>query len=396
MVFIKDKEDKGERSFSVGVTLNKKDIPKGQVGLEIEVEGKNLPKPPNKQGSPKPCAFAKDTLPNWSYVHDGSLRGDDNAEYLLTEPLMFDKIDGALDDLWKLLRKNDAVIDDSNRTSVHVHLNVGDFFLNRLTSFMALYFTMEEVLTEWCGEHRVGNLFCLRAKDAPAIVSQIRRFIRSDMQSQLRESLHYAGLNAHAIVKLGSVEIRTLRGVQDFGVIKQWVAILRRLYEVSEAFDDPRDICSRFSSEGPLAFFYEIMGDSAQVLRQGTGLSDEQIKDSMYEGIRMAQDLCYIRDWTHFREVRMKPDPFGRDAKTIMKKLQGSETAVAAPLDFAPEYDEPEDYDEDTDPYDEEAQTVLLQEIYDTAQIQAQAQVAIPTSPINFASTLYSTLSTQE
>src|SRR3546814_8609236 len=89
-------------------------------------------------------------------------------------------------------------------------LNVQRFHLNRLCSFFSLYFLVEELLTAWCGEHRVGNLFCLRAKDAPAIVSEIKKTLQNE-KIYFHAGMHYAGLNAGAITKFGSVEIQSLR-----------------------------------------------------------------------------------------------------------------------------------------------------------------------------------------
>src|SRR3546814_4763102 len=96
------------------------------------------------------------------------------------------------------------------------------FHLIRLCSFFALYFLVEELLTAWCGEHRVGNLFCLRAKDAPAIVSEIKKTLQNE-KIYFHDGMHYAGLNAGALTKFGSVEIRSLRGVNDKQIIEDWV-----------------------------------------------------------------------------------------------------------------------------------------------------------------------------
>ncbi len=316
-VFIKQ-EEKKTPGFSIGVTLSRKET-KGQVGLEIEVEGTKFPKPPGMEGSHAP--FPMPDMKYWSYVHDGSLRGADNAEYVLQRPIMFPLVEEALKELWDAFGKKKSTFDDSNRTSVHVHLNCQEFHLNRLTSLMALYFTFEEVLTEWCGDHRVGNLFCLRAKDAPAIVSQIRRFIKSDGKSELRDHLHYSGMNANALFKFGSLEWRTLRGCSDPEVILNWVNILRRLYELSAEFQDPRDVCAMFSSEGPVAFFDNVLGSMGQIVRKGVDFDNEKIAESMYEGIRLAQDICFCRNWDNFVPQTLSRDPFGRDAKKMMKKL---------------------------------------------------------------------------
>lgn len=297
-----------EPTFNVGTALGKTD-PSGQIGIEIEVEGKRLPK-------------MHPILPQpWGYHPDGSLRGEDNAEYVLSKPVKFDDVPTVIGKLWGAFEASKSVLDDSNRTSVHVHLNCTSFHFNRLTSFAALYFCFEEIMTEWCGEHRVGNLFCLRAKDAPAIVSQLRRFIKQDGRFELRDNLHYAGLNCHALTKFGSVEIRTLRGTSDPQVILDWVTIIRRLYEVSAEYKDPRDIPAEFSRDGPLGFFDRMLGEAGVILRRDVPWDDSRLVESMYEGIRLAQDLCYCRDWTLFKTMDLRADPFGRDPRKVAKAM---------------------------------------------------------------------------
>lgn len=318
-VFIK-KSDAQEPGFNVGVLLRRKET-LGEVGVEIEVEGNKFPKPEGYEGTH--TAVQLQGTNYWSYVHDGSLRGQDNAEYILRKPVAFSVFPDTVAELFGKLASYGSVIEESNRTSVHVHLNCQRFHLNRLTSLMALYFTFEEVLTAWCGEHRVGNLFCLRAKDAPAIISQIRRFIKTDGTTELRDHLHYAGLNANALHKFGSLEFRSLRGCTNPQVILDWVSILQRLYELSAEFEDPRDICGMFSQSGPLAFFDTILGDRAGIVRQGITMDNDEIAESMYTGIRLAQDLCYCRDWTLFKAMDIKADPFGRDMRKVMKKITG-------------------------------------------------------------------------
>jgi hypothetical protein len=338
MVFVK-KDVKPRPGFNVMTALNKKKTV-GDLGLEIEVEGKRLPR---EDATPPP----------WSFHVDHSLRGEENGEYVLSKPIAFDALPDALAGLWGVFEARKSVLDESNRTSVHVHLNVQNFHFNRLTSFMALYFAFEEVLTEWCGEHRVGNLFCMRAKDAPAIITQIRDFIRTDGRKELREHHHYAALNANALHKFGSLEIRTLRGVSSPSVIVEWVAILRRLYDLSLQFTDPRDIPALFSAEGPMAFFDTILGPGAGTIRAGIKMTEEDIRDSMYYGIRLAQDLCYSRDWDLFQSIELKADPFGRDPKKIMKKFMNAidaapssdnEVQMGHEGEYAPEYDEEEQY----------------------------------------------------
>lgn len=288
---------------------------KGDVGIEVEVEGNKFPK----------TGGGHDTghfIPSvWGYHHDGSLRGLDNAEYVLKKPIQFGQVPEAVNSLWQMFDEFGSKLDDSNRTSVHIHLNVQSWHLNRLCSFMALYFSVEELLTAWCGDHRVGNLFCLRAKDAPAIISRIKKFIKTDGTGGLTDGLHYSAMNAQAIQKFGSVEIRTLRGVTDPQIIIKWVEILRRIYDLSAEYPDPRSVCAGFSGSGPLEYLQTVLGEHTNTIKEGIGYDTQQIMESLYEGIRMAQDLTYCRDWDDFQAMVIRPDPFGRATKKVAKKI---------------------------------------------------------------------------
>lgn len=319
---------KGSQSFPICTAMGL--VPAaGEIGLEIEVEG-------NK--------FKKEAIhKNWKYVHDGSLRGADNAEYVLKKPLLFSEVPAALDGLWAMMKDFGSVLDVSNRTSVHVHLNCQEFYVDRLATFIGLYITFEEILTNWCGDHRVGNLFCLRAKDAPAIASEVIQYIRADGNYPLAEGLHYGGLNLHALSKFGSLEIRTLRGATDVATIKTWVNYLEILYKRSKDFNSPDDVCAMFSREGPAQFFEQIFGLRAAELREGAGMSINDVTDSLYEGIRIAQDVLYCRDWAMLNKEASKPDPFGRRKKpsaaitsTLEAYLNAGYTTLSQPSNPAP------------------------------------------------------------
>ena len=306
-----ERSKKTTPGFNIGVLFNTKTKQKGDVGIEIEVEGKNLI---YNHTTNFPAKY-------WVYKEDHSLRGEESGEYVLVRPVKFDEVDKAITELFKCFKANKTKFDDSNRTSVHVHLNCQSFFLNRLASFMALWFSVEEILTQWCGEHRVGNLFCLRSRDATAIISHLCKFLKSDGKYELSDHLHYAGFNANALRKFGSIEIRTMRGVSDQKTITDWVGILQRIYEYSAEFPDPRDVCGMFSGYGPLSFFHQILGDKSTTVRSVVTWTDEEIRESMYRGIRLAQDLCYCRDWSLYKPKELAADPFKRKESKIAKTI---------------------------------------------------------------------------
>lgn len=348
--FFKINPAKDEPSYNIGAVLGHPPV-KGDVGIEVEVEGNKFPKSGGYQINQGDSKF----IPSeWKFVHDGSLRGEDNAEYILKRPIKFSQVPSAVDKLWAMFESYGSKLDDSNRTSVHVHLNAQGWHLNRMTSFLAMYFSLEDMLTHWCGDHRVGNLFCLRSKDATSIVSQIKDFIASDGQVRPTQGMHYAGLNCHSLLKHGSIEIRTLRGVTEAETIKTWVEILQRIYELSADYKDPRYVVEGFSGNGPLDYINTILGPYTNTVISGSGFSHDQVMSSLYEGIRLAQDLCYCRDWSKFREGEVKVDPFGRSKKptnsTMIQLYNGlvSETylqSISEPAVFHPETEE-EDYDD--------------------------------------------------
>ncbi len=293
----------------------------GDIGIEIEVEGKRLPNVTIGVNSLTKVEVIDGFQKFWAYHPDGSLRGEENGEYVLRNPIKFGLVPDALKDLWDTFKECKTRIDDSNRTSVHVHLNCQQFHTNRLTSLMALYIIFEEILTAWCGDHRVGNLFCLRVKDAPAMLFNIRTLIQNEFAGGIPDSLHYSGMNVHALNKYGSLEFRSMRGTQDPDTILQWCKVLQRLYDLSAEFKDPREICYMFSGEGPVNFFHNILGDCTDFIRSGIPFTEQEVRQSMYEGIRLAQDLCYCRDWSAFEEVDLKKDPFGRSQNKVLGQL---------------------------------------------------------------------------
>lgn len=322
MVFLSKKSIK-KSDYTVADIIGKTEK-KGKVGIEVELEGRG---------------FNRRPLSPWTYHQDGSLRGEDNAEYVFIRPLEFDEVDKALDALWNMFKTDGTRIDESNRTSVHVHLNVLPFYQNRLTALMSLWFIVEDVLTHWCGETRVGNHYCLRAKDTPSVIHQLKKYVKSNGDVIPRENFHYAAFNANAISKFGSVEIRTLRGVSDPTIIKTWVNILKRIYDASEEYSDPRFLIEEFSLRGPIPFFEKLFGELSKDIIATAKLTQEQVQTMLYEGMRSAQDISYARDWSDFKPQKVERDPFGRKERVIVETLAGEQNddwVVEAALNFEP------------------------------------------------------------
>jgi hypothetical protein len=63
-------------------------------------------------------------------------------------------------------------------------------------------------------------------------------------------------------------------------------------------------------------------------------MSPDELRKSLYRGIRLAQNVCYCRDWSKFQVNDAKPDPFGRPAKVLAD--YSPEPVVVEPVDPAP------------------------------------------------------------
>lgn len=254
---------------------------KGDVGVEIEVEGKRLPK--------------IDKF--WKMEQDGSLRGEENIEYVLRKPSTLNQLAIALKFLDKAYRDNDAVVDDSVRAGVHVHVNVQGLNIVELYNFMTLYLILEEVLVEFCGETREGNLFCLRASDADYL---IYRLVRAAQRRRFRElvddNLRYASMNVKALGTYGSLEFRAMRGTRDLDVIQTWANIIVGLREHAKTYTDPTDIVNGFSEGEVDGFLVRALGDNAELFKKG----DYRLK--LMRGMRQAQDVAFCCKWQEFLE----------------------------------------------------------------------------------------------
>ena len=127
----------------------------GDFGIEIEVEGENLPTIRSN---------------NWHTEKDGSLRGESN-EYIITKPIKIDEVREAIEYLNKRLDK--SVLNFSFRTSVHIHMNMLECTHEEILNTVYTYLLIEEPLIKFCGKERKANRFCLRLQDADGIIDTL-------------------------------------------------------------------------------------------------------------------------------------------------------------------------------------------------------------------------------
>lgn len=247
----------------------------GDVGIEIEVEGVNLP----------------EVVPGWFKTHDNSLRGE-SGEYVTDSPVKAADVSARIASLTKAFKSNRGYIHDSVRAGVHVHLNVQDMTRTQLGCLFTMWYIVEDLATQWCGDTRAGNLFCLRASDADAIIPVMRAaFGSTTLEILHRSDVRYAALNPTPITTYGSVEFRCMRTDPDLKVVEQWVDIVLSLKKAALRFSNPTDIIQEFSMNTPQEFLEMVFGPFSRLMLFPD--YETTIRDGMWR----AQEIAFCCDW---------------------------------------------------------------------------------------------------
>lgn len=216
---------------------------KGRFGIEVEVEGQNLPQEIPQQ---------------WIAEKDNSLRGE-SAEYILRVPLDRKEANNAIMELKDALSK--STLSFSHRTSVHVHVNVSEFTRNELLVFLYLAYLFDSVMYQYAGRKIAGNRFCLRLIDAQDTVRFLERLASEPNRIPLpqNEQAKYAAVNIVPIGKYGSVEFRAMAGTMNTIRLRNWLAMLEKLVDFSQKYSTIEEMMASFNND-ELAFVKNVFG----------------------------------------------------------------------------------------------------------------------------------------
>ena len=259
---------------------------KGEYGIEIEVEGENLPH----------------NIPGWVEHPDGSLRGE-STEYIFDGPVTLKGSVERLDKIEEAFKSSGGKIIPSYRASSHIHVNVSDLPLVKIANFITTYFILEDLLFDFAGRERAGNLFCLRGSDAEGLIYSLSQAVRTgDMVNWLNnDQIRYSALNVKALIQHGSLEVRGMRSTDDFNEVKQWLRIVHQLRQSVNSFRDPQDVIVSISARGAEGFIRSIFDEDTANLF----VKSRNLYQRMIDGARLIQDFAYcIPDWEHVKEDR--------------------------------------------------------------------------------------------
>lgn len=271
-------------------------------GVEVECEGRNVRWEGDDAG----------VLNDWSPEHDGSLRenGGMPQEWIFKGPVNYEESQRRIHSLFNYLSGQNAEIRCSNRTSVHVHFNMADKNAYQVINLFILFTILEDILDDYCGEERNGNLFCLSSRRAEQQVDWVERAcFENGNFFGIDNNLRYCSLNLASLNKFGSVEFRAMSGVDNRDSLLDWLSIVNELctyacYSMHNPVDLIQDISMNTSSD----FLSKIFSDrNVDLLTHG--LDEVRITDSIYEGVRLIQMLAY-KVGAEFEGVRVNGKDF--------------------------------------------------------------------------------------
>lgn len=263
--------------------LMKKHV-KGEYACELEIEFE-----PNTD----PDAYIIEAA-GWVRHRDGSLRN--GIELVMDGPALYKDLPQILARPLKALEQAEIAdkIRWSARCSTHVHMNVQDWTPTQIIRFVTMWYIFEPNIVEHFAPERAGNLFCLRAIDAPIFVEHIADNFKPRLLGKLGDggNRRYMGLNWNSLAKFGSLEFRYLRGSVDPEYIMAFIQLLEKVRRWAEETDvDPRDFIADVSMKGLDNIQRDILGYNWPISRE------------IWESLRFAQDLVYGVDLKQFKKV---------------------------------------------------------------------------------------------
>ena len=248
----------------------------GEIGIEIEMEGEYLP---------------NTDIVNWKVVPDGSLRGNSQYEYVLKSPATRKNVTKVLNKLSTIFCDCGSILLPSGRCGVHIHINCQQFTFMQTMNFACIHTIFEEILLNYCGTMRAGNMVCLRASDAEYSIIKLKEaFSKQNFDKYINNNhMRYSAMNLISLPKYGSIEFRALSTPKNIMDIEEWINILLQLKDASMTFNKPSEMVERMSMEGPMLFAKQILGKYFDVL------NIPNLEELLYIGIRHVQNIAYTK-----------------------------------------------------------------------------------------------------
>lgn len=294
------------------------------IGIEIELEGANLPNDGYLDGVKTSGGVG------WLVKTDGSLRN--GLEYVIDGTCKNEDVPLLIHGLFSVFEKRGTRLVPSNRCSIHVHYNIGGLKVNAITSIFALWTVFEEPLLRWWGDARYKNHFCLSSKDENGSVEAWTTFLRTGAFPEAN-GLRYTALNLVAIRKYGSLEFRGGGAVTspEQGII--WTSFLYKLCEYAkDKYENPQNLAYDLSERGAAAILEDICGEEFEDFFRQVLQTVPDFDRCCRESFHNIQPIIFGFPWADWLPEINKtyvPNPFGGEKS---KATEGRPLLQRAPI----------------------------------------------------------------
>jgi hypothetical protein len=232
--------------------------PKGDVGIEIETEGRNLP--------------AGKVTGTFTGKEDGSLR--QGMEYV-SSVLPSASVATHVDNLAFVLGNKGADINPTYRSSTHIHVNYCDKTWKDVLNTMVIWALVEPTIFRMMPPGRDGSLFCVSSYDSGDLTQfteQLCQGIGNNFYQGFRPRGKYSSLNMTRLSDLGTMEYRVFPSSMSGDQIQQWVNWVMNIRRLSGAVEPLAFV--RDAEQNPTNFLKDVLGavpfdDAAQLVDFG-------------------------------------------------------------------------------------------------------------------------------
>lgn len=190
-----------------------------KVGIEVELEGL----------TPGFRVMRQEADPRWDVIEDGSLRNR-GMEFVFGVPMYGADVVETVTSLIPLFQRLNVTPVLSERTSVHVHLDVRDLEYSQLLNLVLVYLLCEPYFFAVGGEDRKNNAYTTPLAQSENYLTRLGIALRSGdtpdgdlFRSRINSDVKYSAFNVAPVITQGSVEFRHHRGTYDTGTILNWV-----------------------------------------------------------------------------------------------------------------------------------------------------------------------------
>lgn len=155
---------------------------------------------------------------------DGSLRN--NGYEFITRPLTYKDSLSFFKTLHSSLGYDSKHNPFSERTSTHVHLNVGGLDAGQARHFVLIYAMLEPYFFALVAKHRRHNIHCV-----PLEFTALSNKYKESLAGMMKSWSKYTAFNLLPISKQCTIEFRHLEGTDNYEKFEFWINTIKSLYD---------------------------------------------------------------------------------------------------------------------------------------------------------------------